>query len=93
MVMLYDYLISPEFRAQIEAIVEGFTTMKADLDAEKRAMMKIWNTREKQIEKVITNTTAMYGSIKGIGGKAIGNVPSLELGAGSEAGKEEDGTA
>jgi hypothetical protein len=84
MVMLYDYLISPEFKSQIEAIVEGFTTMKSDLDAEKRAMMKIWNTREKQIEKVITNTTAMYGSIKGIGGKAIGTVPSLELGAGVE---------
>ena len=84
MVMLYDYLISPEFKSQIEAIVEGFTQMKSDLDAEKRAMMKIWSTREKQIDKVITNTTAMYGSIKGIGGKAIGTVPSLELGAGME---------
>ena len=84
MVMLYDYLISPEFKSQIEAIVEGFTAMKSDLDAEKRAMMKIWSTREKQIEKVIINTTAMYGSIKGIGGKAIGSVPSLELGAGDK---------
>jgi hypothetical protein len=90
MAMLYDYLISPEFRSQIEAIVEGFSAMKSDLDAEKRAMMKIWNTREKQIDKVITNTTAMYGSIKGIGGKAIGTVPSLELGAGTEAEKGED---
>src|ERR1035437_610136 len=80
MVMLYDYLISPEFKAQIEAIVEGFTQMKSDLDREKTAMMKIWATREKQIDKVITNTTTMYGSIKGIGGKAIGTVQALELG-------------
>jgi hypothetical protein len=80
MVMLYDYLISPEFKAQIEAIVEGFTQMKSDLDREKAAMMKIWSTREKQIDKVITNTTTMYGSIKGIGGKAIGTVQALELG-------------
>jgi len=80
MVMLYDYLISPEFKAQIEAIVEGFTQMKSDLDKEKTAMMKIWATREKQIDKVITNTTTMYGSIKGIGGKAIGTVQALELG-------------
>jgi hypothetical protein len=80
MVMLYDYLISPEFKAQIEAIVEGFTQMKSDLDREKAAMMKIWATREKQIDKVITNTTTMYGSIKGIGGKAIGTVQALELG-------------
>ena len=75
-----------------EAIVEGFTTMKSDLDAEKRAMMKIWSTREKQIEKVITNTTAMYGSIKGIGGKAIGSVPSLELGAGMEVKQDKEET-
>ena len=87
MVMLYDYLISPEFKSQIEAIVEGFTQMKSDLDAEKRAMMRIWSAREKQIEKVVTNTTSMYGSIKGIGGKAIGSVPSLELGAGSDQDK------
>jgi hypothetical protein len=84
MVMLYDYLISPEFKSQIEAIVEGFTQMKSDLDSEKKAMMKIWSAREKQIDKVVTNTTSMYGSIKGIGGKAIGTVPSLELGAGME---------
>lgn len=84
MVMLYQYLISPEFKSQIEAIVEGFTQMKNDLEAEKRAMMKIWSTREKQIEKVIINTTTMYGSIKGIGGKAIGTVQALELGGGSE---------
>ena len=83
MVMLYDYLISQEFKSQIEAIVEGFTQMKSDLDSEKRAMMKIWGSREKQIDKVITNTTTMYGSIKGIGGKAIGTVQALELGDGA----------
>mgnify|MGYP001155555319 CR=1 FL=1 len=84
MVMLYDFLTSPEFKSQIEAIVEGFTAMKADLESEKRAMMKIWSAREKQIDKVITNTTSMYGSIKGIGGMAIGTIRSLELGDGKE---------
>jgi hypothetical protein len=86
MVMLYDFLTSPEFKSQIEAIVEGFTAMKSDLESEKRAMMKIWNTREKQIEKVILNTTSMYGSVKGIGGMAIGTVQALELGDGHEEG-------
>lgn len=84
MVLLYDYLTSPDFKSQIEAIVEGFTAMKTDLDSEKRAMMKIWNVREKQIDKVITNTTSMYGSIKGIGGMAIGTIKALELGDGIE---------
>jgi hypothetical protein len=56
--------------------------MKSGLDAEKRAMEKIWKTREKQIERVILNTAHMYGSIKGIAGDAIETVKALELGEG-----------
>jgi len=77
--MLYDYLTSNTFRMQIEAIVEGFTQMQEELDKEKRSMQLIWKRREKQIEKVITNTIDMYGSVKGIAGNAIQSVKSLEL--------------
>lgn len=77
--LLYDYLTSGTFRMQVEAIVEGFTLMKTALDSEKRAMNRIWKEREKQIEKVIINTTEMYGSIKGIAGNAIQAVSALEL--------------
>lgn len=77
--LLYDYLTSSTFRMQIEAIVEGFTQMKSDLDSEKRSMQRIWKQREKQIDKVVTNTIDMYGSIKGIAGNAIQSVKSLEL--------------
>ncbi|MHB1147408.1 MAG: hypothetical protein ACYC01_07395 [Lutibacter sp.] len=35
--------------------------------------------REKQIEKVVTNTIDMYGSIRGIAGNAIQSVKALEL--------------
>lgn len=77
--LLYDFLTSNTFRFQVEAIVEGFTQMKLDLESEKRAMQRIWKQREKQIEKVITNTVDMYGSIKGIAGNAIQAVKALEL--------------
>ncbi|RXP60884.1 DUF2130 domain-containing protein [Lutibacter sp. HS1-25] len=77
--MLYDFLTSNTFRMQIEAIVEGFTQMKADLESEKRSMQRIWKQRDKQIEKVVTNTIDMYGSIKGIAGNAIQSVKALEL--------------
>tara|TARA_R110001599_G_scaffold237535_2_gene437042 strand:+ start:4952 stop:6223 length:1272 start_codon:yes stop_codon:yes gene_type:complete len=77
--MLYDFLTSNTFRMQVEAIVEGFTAMKTGLDSEKRAMQRIWKEREKQIDKVITNTVDMYGSIKGIAGNAIQSVKALEL--------------
>ena len=79
MEMLYSYLTSNEFRLVIEAIVEGFTQMREDLNKEKAAMQRIWSQREKQIEKVLLNTTGMYGSIKGIAGNAIDNINALEL--------------
>jgi hypothetical protein len=79
MVMLYDFLTSNTFRMQVEAIVEGFSAMKEGLESEKRAMQRIWKEREKQIDKVVTNTIDMYGSIKGIAGNAIQSVKALEL--------------
>ena len=86
--MLYDYLTSNQFRMQIEAIVEGFTSMKTALDSEKRAMQRIWKEREKQIDKVTANTIDMHASIKGIAGNAIQSVKALEL-PGIDDGNEE----
>jgi len=77
--MLYDYLTGNTFRLQVEAIVEGFTQMRVDLESEKRAMQSIWKKREKQIEKVTVNTIDMHASIKGIAGNAIQAVKLLEL--------------
>ncbi len=77
--MLYEFLISNEFRLQVEAIVEGFTQMQADLISEKRSIMGHWKKREKQIEKVLLNTNYMYNSIKGIAGSAIQPIKTLEL--------------
>jgi len=84
--MLYDYLTGNEFRLQIEAIVEGFTQMQNDLESEKRAIQGVWKKREKQIQKVMLNTSYMYSSIKGIAGNAIQPVKLLEL-PDSEKGK------
>ena len=79
MEMLYDYLTGTEFRLQIEAIVEGFSQMQQDLEAEKRAIQSQWKKREKQIEKVLLSTTNMHGSIRGIAGNAVQPVRMLEL--------------
>ncbi|QEF31710.1 DUF2130 domain-containing protein [Helicobacter pylori] len=78
--LLYRYLTSSEFSMQVNAIIEGFEQLRADLESEKRAMARIWKSREKQIDKVFEGTINMYGSIKGIAGNAIGQVKALELG-------------
>lgn len=79
MEMLYEYLCSNEFKLQIEGIVEAFSSLKVELEKEKRAMKQIWKRREKQIDRVIDNTCNMHGSIRGIAGNAVAVVEQLEL--------------
>ncbi len=80
MQMLYSYLTGTEFRQQIETIVEGFLSMKNAINKERVQMEKIWKEREKQLEKVLLSTSGLYGSIKGIAGASIGDIPLLEDG-------------
>ncbi len=82
MEVLYNYLISHEFKAKIENIVEAFQAMKDDLDREKRAMEKMWSAREKQLTRVIDNTARLYGDMQGLIGSRLEKVDYLELGGG-----------
>lgn len=76
---LYSYLSGPEFGQKVEAIVKAFLSMKQDLDNEKAAMNRIWAKREKQIERVITNITRLYGDMQGIIGASLPEIKSLEF--------------
>lgn len=78
MQMLYDYLTGNEFRGQMEAIMEGFMAMKQGITKERMQMEKIWKEREKQLEKVLLSTSGMYGSVKGIAGSSVGDIPLLD---------------
>ena len=80
MEMLYHYLAGTEFKQKIEGIVEAFTAMQEQVNRERRAMEKNWKEREKQIERVIKNTTGLYGDMQGIIGGVIPSIPALELG-------------
>ena len=76
--MLYNYLTSNEFRQHIEAVGEGFLALREGIIKEKIQMEKIWKEREKQLDKVLLNTSQFYGSIKGIAGSAVGDLKMLE---------------
>ncbi|MBK7883234.1 MAG: DUF2130 domain-containing protein [Chitinophagaceae bacterium] len=84
MQLLYNYLTGNEFKGQVEAIVEGFMAMKQGIMKEKIQREKIWKEREKQLEKVLISTSGMYGSVKGIAGASVGDIPLLD-GSDSEA--------
>lgn len=79
MEMIYNYLISHEFKAKIENIIEAFSTMREDLDRERRAMERLWSAREKQLNRVIDNTAHLYGDMQGLIGSSMQRVEYLEL--------------
>lgn len=89
MEVIYNYLLGPEFRQKVEAIVESFIAMQKDLHDEKRAFVKRWAQREKQIERVINNTSGMYGDLQGLIGSSMGSIPALEAGREDEVGDAE----
>lgn len=84
MEVLYNYLSGNEFKNRVENIVTAFTSMQSDLETEKRSMQRIWQKREKEIERVITSTSGMYGDLQGIVGASLPAIKLLELPNGEE---------
>ncbi len=84
MLLLYNYLTSNEFVQNVQIISENYNGMLEQLNTEKRAMMKMWKVREKQIWAVQENIGSLFGSIKGIAGNALPNNTFLELDSGEE---------
>lgn len=85
MELVYQYLTGPRFRQRVQAIVESFTSMKEDLDKERKVLQKQWAKRETQIELVLQSTVGLYGDLQGIAGKTLQEIDGLEpraLGAG-----------
>ncbi len=77
--VVYQYLTGSRFRQHMQAIVEAFSTMQEDLNAEKKVMMKQWAKREMQIERVIGSTAGLYGDLQGIVGRTLAGVEGLAL--------------
>lgn len=76
---LYAYLSGSQFKNRIESIVMAFGSMKQDMEAERRAMERIWRKRQQEIERVIENTAGLYGDLQGIVGASLPTISSLEL--------------
>jgi len=79
MEMVYGYLTGPRFRQRVQAIVEAFSSMKKDLDVEKKAITRQWAKREEQIDRVMQATVGMYGDLQGIAGRTLQEIEGLEF--------------
>jgi hypothetical protein len=79
MELVYQYLTGPRFRHRIEAIVERFTEMQADLERERKAMTRLWAKRDEQLRTVLDATAGLYGDLQGIAGRAMQEIESLDV--------------
>lgn len=79
MSLIYDYLISPNFRHKIESLAETYLEMQTNLNKERGAMQRLWASREQQINNLIGQTAGLYGDVAGIIGQAMPQVNALEL--------------
>jgi len=90
MEMVYQYLTGPRFRQRVQAIVEAFSSMREDLDREKKAITRQWAKREEQIDRVMQATVGMYGDLQGIAGKTLQEIEGLEFHGMLESPLEDD---
>jgi hypothetical protein len=79
MELVYQYLTGPRFRHRIQAVVEKFADMHADLDKERKTTTKLWARREEQIRCVVESTAGMYGDLQGIAGKSLEEIEGLDV--------------
>lgn len=84
---VYNYLSGPELRQRVESILGCFKSMQDDLNAEKRAMARVWAKRERQISRVIENTASVYGDLQGMIGESLPEIKALQLPSGDLPGE------
>jgi len=77
--ILYQYITGHEFKQQVEALVEVYQEMQTQITKEKAAFEKIWKARQGQIERLLTSTAGVVGSIQGKLGQTALRVKGLDL--------------
>jgi len=76
--LLHRYLSGVPFRQRVEAVVESFAAMRADLEQERRAAERAGSRRARQIDAVTLGIAGMYGDLQGLV-PALPPIPMLEL--------------
>lgn len=79
MELVYRYLTGAGFKQRVEAIVEAFSTMREDLETERKFMTRQWAKREMQIGNVLASTMGLHGDLQGIAGSSVPEIAGLEV--------------
>lgn len=79
MELVYSYLSGPEFRNRVRGLIEPFQEMQADLDKEKKAFTRVWNKRQKQLDRALSSTHGFYGDLQGIIGNGLQEIEGMDV--------------
>jgi len=79
MQVLHQFLTGSEFKQRMEAIIQTFIGMQNELESEKRSFKRIWSRRQKSIERVLDNTSELWGEFQSLLGEKLGTIETLEL--------------
>lgn len=76
---LYKYISSSEFAQKIDSMLETYSGMQETLEKEKMVTQKIWAQREKEIDRLKSNTLTIHGSLSGLIEEPLPKIKSLEF--------------
>jgi hypothetical protein len=79
MELLYNYLASAQFAHKVRTMLESLECMRTDLEAEKRAMQKIWVKRQTQIERSTYSMVSVVGELQAIAQDGLPQLEALEI--------------
>lgn len=75
--VVYNYLTGQEFRQRIGGLIEVYVQLREDLDKEKRSYSRLWNSREKQLDRMMQSMGGLYGDLHGMIGANLPEVTGL----------------
>jgi hypothetical protein len=77
--LLYRYLTGKAFAGRLTALAEAFEGIRADLDAERKLLMRQWARREQHIRSVENTLMGFVGDVEGIAGQDLKALDALSL--------------
>ena len=77
MELLYAYICGPQFTQRVKSVVEGFTVMRTELEAEKMAAFRNFKKREMQLTRMTEGLLCVVGDLQGIGQESMAQLDTI----------------
>ena len=76
---LYDYIVSPDFKHKVEAMLDTYSKWQEELDKERKWMNRKWSRQEQMLKKLTVNTISIHSDFQGITNDALIELKDLQL--------------